>query len=315
MNRIAITGSTGLVGKELAKHFIQQGKSVVCIARDVTKVHADAEKFQVQGIDGDTNYGDCLKEVDCVIHCAAHCHQTGADADLSEETFTRINTDGTINLAKQALQAGVKRFVFVSTIKVFGEGNPVDKPYSLNDTPMPEDAYGVSKLTAEKALKEMCNEAEMDWVTIRCPLIYGPGVKANFLSLINIVKKRIPLPFGSVKNRRSMLYLGNLVHLIETCMQAEAASNQIFLASDDDDVSTGQMIRHIAKGLGIKPVLLPVSAGLLSGMLGLLGKRHVADRVLGSLSMDISETKRILQWTPPYSIEEGIAVTLKEFKK
>jgi nucleoside-diphosphate-sugar epimerase len=220
--------------------------------------------------------------------------------------YRRVNVDGTLNLARQAAAAGVQRFVFISSIKVNGEQTPLGQPFTADDTPAPEDAYGISKWEAEQGLQQLASETGVEVVIIRPPLVYGPKVRGNFASMISLAEKGLPLPLGAINNQRSLVALDNLVNLIITCIDHPAAANQVFLAGDGKDLSTTELLQGVAKAIGKPSRLISVPASLL--MLGatLLGKKAVAQRVLGSLQVDISKARDLLEWEPPISVEEGL---------
>jgi nucleoside-diphosphate-sugar epimerase len=223
---------------------------------------------------------------------------------LSE--YRRVNVDGTLNLARQAAESGVHRFIFVSSVKVNGELSNERKPFSPSDAPAPEDAYGVSKWEAEQGLKAIAKETAMEVVIVRPPLVYGPGVKGNFASMVKLVRKGVPLPLGSIRNKRSLVAVDNLVDFIVTCIDHPAAANQVFMVSDGEDISTSELLCELGKAMGKPARLVPVPAGLLRLGATVLGKRAVAHRVLGSLQVDISDAKALLGWKPLVSLQEGL---------
>lgn len=229
--------------------------------------------------------------------------------------FRRVNVDGTLNLARHAAQAGVKRFIFISSIKVNGEGTAPGNAYSPEDTPSPVDPYGISKMEAEQGLRKLACETGMEVVIIRPVLVYGPGVKANFRNMMRWLDKGIPLPFGAIHNRRSLVALDNLVDLIVICVNHPAAADQTFLVSDGDDLSTTQLLRKMATALGRSARLLPVPSWILSGSAALLRRKDLSNRLCGSLQVDISKTSSLLGWTPPVSVEEALKVTAKNFRE
>ncbi|AEY02316.1 NAD-dependent epimerase/dehydratase [Oceanimonas sp. GK1] len=220
--------------------------------------------------------------------------------------YRKVNVEGTLNLARQAAVAGLKRFIFISSIKVNGEQTLLGKPFTADDAAAPEDAYGMSKWEAEQGLRQLAAETGMEVVIIRPPLVYGPGVKGNFASMIKLVEKGLPLPLGAIHNRRSLVALDNLVDLIITCIDHPGAANQVFLAGDGEDVSTTELLRGVANAAGKPCRLLPVPAGLLQLGATALGKKAVAQRLLGSLQVDISKARNLLGWTPPLSVEQGL---------
>ncbi|HAS6335149.1 TPA: NAD-dependent epimerase/dehydratase family protein [Vibrio vulnificus] len=308
---ILVTGSSGFVGKALLKKLPRQNTFV--LGRSSPN-NLFPDSFFKMDIDSISNYMKAFVNVDVVIHLAARVHIMYDSVDNPLEEYREVNTRGTINLARQAASAGVKRFVFVSSIKVNGEGTSQDRPFTSADLHAPEDDYGLSKSEAEQQLFEIAKEAGMEVVVIRPTLVYGPGVKANFAALMNLVSKGVPLPFGCIKNnKRSLVSVGNLVDLIVTCIEHPKAANQVFLVSDDHDVSTSEMVRHMALALD-KPTWqlpLPVWCYHLAGKL--FNKSDVVDRLTGSLQVDITHTKETLGWMPPQSLQEGFNQTAEAF--
>jgi UDP-glucose 4-epimerase len=222
------------------------------------------------------------------------------------EEFRRVNVQGTLNLARQAAAVGVRRFVFVSSIKVNGESTQLGFPFTADDAPAPLDAYGVSKMEAEQGLRELAAQTGMEVVIIRPPLVYGPGVKANFAAMMRWLRRGVPLPLGAIHNQRSLVALDNLVDLIVTCLTHPAAANQTFLVSDGEDVSTTELLRRMGKAMGHPARLLPVPTGLLKLAATIVGRRDMAQRLCGSLQVDIEKTRRLLDWTPPLSLDQGL---------
>jgi UDP-glucose 4-epimerase len=209
-------------------------------------------------------------------------------------------------VARHAAAAGVKRFIYISSIKVNGEGTPPGQPFVVTDPPAPVDVYGRSKYEAEKGLHRLATETGMEIVVIRPPLVYGPGVKANFLALLRALDRAMPLPLGAINNRRSLIALGNLVDLIVKCIEHPAAANRVFLAADGEDLSTTELLRRLARYLGRRARLIPLPARLLRGGLAALRRQDLADRLLGSLQIDITETRATLGWAPPVTVDEGL---------
>ena len=303
---ILLTGASGFIGQRVA-HVIQQYDqyTLTCAFRRPVESLGFAV-LQVGGLAVDTDWSDALAGQRVVIHTAARAHIMKDEVADPLAEYRHVNVAGTLNLARQAADAGVKRFIFISSIKVNGEQTPLCKPFTAEDTPVPEDAYGLSKLEAEQGLQTLATETGMEVVVIRPPLVYGPNVKGNFASMIKLVEKGLPLPLGAIHNQRSLVALDNLVDLIITCIDHPAAANQIFLAGDGQDVSTTELLHGVAKAMGKPSRLIPVPAKLL--MLGatLLGKKAVADRLLGSLQVDITKARELLGWEPPISVEEGL---------
>lgn len=272
--------------------------------RTSRRQHADGY-LAVGDINGSTEWHEALHGCDTVFHLAARVHVMNDASENPFEAYRSVNTQGTVALARQAAQAGVKQFIFVSSIKVLGE----EGHFTDSSVPNPNDPYGVSKLEAEQALIELGIETGMSVKVIRPPLVYGPGVGANFLRLFNAVKNEIPLPLALANNKRSLVYLGNLVDALITCSVAAKPGNQVYLVADDESVSTAVLIKTMAKALNVKPRLLPFPTYLIKAVAMLLGKQRAAQRVLGSLTVDAQRIKQDLNWRPPYSLEQGLQAT------
>lgn len=292
-----ITGASGFVGSHLCQYLTQHGHSTLPISRatfgDITPT---------------TDWTNALTGINAVIHLAARVHvmHDAATDPLSE--FRHTNTAATLNLARQAAAAGVRRFLFLSSIKVNGEGRK--QPYTEQDPPAPHDPYAVSKWEAEQGLHEIAAQTGMEVVIIRPPLVYGAGVKANFLRLIQAVERGIPLPFGAVTNQRSLLYIGNLVDAIRVCIEHPTAAGKTFLVCDNEALSTAALIRKIAEHLHRRPRLLNIPPKLLLVLLSAIGRKQEAERLLGSLVLDNRLIRETLGWKPPFSVDAGLAQTL-----
>ena len=304
---ILVTGATGFVGSRLVERLVENNKVIkACIRQNNKKIFPGAVTTQIDGLTANTDWAAALSDVKTVIHSAARVHVMN---DLSADPlveFRKVNVEGTLNLARQAAAAGVRRFIFISSIKVNGEGTEPGKPYTADDIPAPSDPYGISKLEAEQGLLRLATETGMEVTIIRPVLVYGPGVKANFLSMMKWLGKGIPLPLGAIHNKRSLVALDNLVDLVITCLDHPAAVNQIFLVSDGEDLSTSDLLRRMGKALGKPARLLPVPASWLNLAATLVGKRNVAQRLCGSLQVDIEKTRQLLGWTPPLSVDQGL---------
>ncbi|AYG67902.1 MULTISPECIES: SDR family oxidoreductase [unclassified Rhizobium] len=302
---ILVTGATGFVGQALCAELSRRQVDYRPVSR------SPRQGFVVSGaIGGDTDWSAALAGVDIVMHLAARVHVMNENAADPLAAFRAVNVDATVNLARQAANAGVKRFIFLSSIKVNGEVTVPGKPFKGSDAPHPEDAYGRSKLEAEEALLAISAETGMEIVIIRPPLVYGPGVKANFASLMTWAARPFPWPFGAVRNRRSLVFVGNLVDFMLLCARHPSAGNRVFLISDGEDLSIGQLIAKLSLAKGKKALMLPVPPALLEGLAALLGREAAAQRLLGSLQVDIGETRTITGWSPPYSVEKGLAATV-----
>ncbi|MFC5520579.1 UDP-glucose 4-epimerase family protein [Polaromonas jejuensis] len=304
---ILVTGASGFVGGAAVDLFVKRGRLVrVATRRAGVSTAANAAMVTVGDLSAQTDWSAALAGVEAVVHAAARVHvmQDVAVDPLAE--FRRINVQGTLNLARQAAAAGVRRFVFISSIKVNGEATTLGLPFFADDIPAPLDPYGVSKMEAEQGLREIAAETGMEVVIIRPPLVYGPGVKANFQAMMRWLARGVPLPLGAIKNRRSLVALDNLVDLIVTCVDHQAAVNQTFLVSDGEDLSTTQLLQRMGQALGRPARLAPVPPALLKLGAVLVGKPAVAQRLCGSLQVDISKTRQLLGWTPPLSVDEGL---------
>lgn len=261
----------------------------------------------------ETDWWQPVSGVDVVIHTAARVHMMHEPAaDLLAE-YRRVNVQGTLNLARQAAAAKVRRFIFLSSIKVNGEETASGVPFKADDVPAPADGYGVSKREAEDGLRKLASETGMEIVVIRPPLVYGPGVKANFLSMMRWLSKGVPLPFGAVRNKRSLVALDNLVDLLVACINHPAAANQTFLVSDGEDLSTTELLSRTGAALGKPARLIPVPVSILTAAAFLAGKREIARRLCSSLQVDISKTRDLLGWVPPVSVDEALRATARHF--
>lgn len=302
---IAITGYSGFVGKELLKKI--DVEECLLLGRQPVAGNYKHQHFDLSN----TNQSLNLSEVKVLIHCAARVHIMDDNSANPIDEFKAVNTKGTLNLATQAAQAGVKRFIFISTIKVNGESTTGRAPFNEQEN-APEDPYGISKAEAEQKLLALGQKTGMEIVIIRPPLVYGEGVKANFASLMKLVNKGFPLPFRAInKNKRSLVSVYNLVDLIKVCVEHPNAANQVFLASDDHDLSTAEMVQLMAMVQGKSNLALPVPPVLFSLVGAVLGKKQVVDRLTGSLQVDITHTKNTLNWAPPYSVEDGFKFSAK----
>ena len=307
---ILVTGANGFVGKELCTILLRNQKLRGAV-RNLLDANLPNDVELVRGeLAPGARWTDALTGVGVVVHCAARVHIMNDQADDPLIEFRRINVDGTLNLAMQAAAAGVKRFVFLSSIKVNGEQTALGLPFTADQQPNPGDPYGVSKVEAEDGLRVLAQETGMEVVIIRPPLVYGPGVKANFLAMMRWLWRGLPLPLGAVaENRRSLVGLDNLVDLIATCIDHPAAANQTFLVSDGEDLSTAELLWRMGRALGNPARLIPVPVGFLTFGATMLGRRSVAQRLCGSLQVDITKTREMLGWAPPVSVDEGLRRT------
>lgn len=296
--KILLTGATGFVGRQILERL---PKTTHVFGR--SKPEHECIFFKGE-LDNKADFSQALEGIDVVIHCAARAHVMN---DTETELYEQTNTLATLSLAKQAAALGAKRFIFISTIKVNGESTTEGSAFRFNDMQNPSDPYGVSKANAEIGLQEIAAKTAMDVVIIRPPLVYGPGVKANFAAMLKLAKKNLPLPLGAIQNKRSFVSVDNLVDLVVTCINHPAAANQTFLVSDDCDVSTTELLKLMTRASGKKPILLPIPMSWLKAFATLVGKQAVIDRLCGNLQVDISHTKQTLGWKPPITLEQGIA--------
>lgn len=310
-----VTGATGFVGSALLERLADHAdhkvmalvrREGVVLPEHVVPLRADADYLVGTELP--------LADVQVLIHCAARVHVMADSSSDPLAEYRKVNVEGTLKLAEQAARQGVRRFIFISSIKVNGEGTCTGEFYTADDVPAPADAYGISKMEAEQQLLSLGYRTGMEVVIIRPVLVYGPGVKANFRSMMSWLSKGIPLPLGSIRNQRSLVALDNLVDLIVTCLDHPAAANQTFLVSDGDDMSTTELLVRMGSALN-KPVrLIPIPAALLLKGASLLGRKAVAQRLCGSLQVDIRKTRELLGWEPPLTVAQALSKTAKSFQ-
>lgn len=311
--KILLTGATGFVGSALLVELQKLPDfRIVAAVRSAVSPASD-DSLVVGNIDGTTDYSSALSGVNVVVHAAARAHILRDEVANPLEEYRQVNVEGTLNLARQAVAAGVKRFVYISSIKVNGESTTGLPAFIEANRATPGDPYGVSKHEAEEGLRLLAKETGLEVVIIRPPLVYGPAVKANFLSLLKLSATKLPLPFGSVNNKRSMVYVGNLVDLIVRCIHHPSAANETFLVSDGDDVSLRSLLTMLRAAMGRSPRLVPVPVWSFKLAGALTGKRAVVDRLVGDLQVDSSKARTLLGWVPPYTVEQGIAATVADF--
>lgn len=303
---VLVTGANGFVGQALCKLLASTGWRV----RRAVRNGSGEGEFAVRDIGPDTDWHSAVESMECIVHLAARTHVITGNSRDDASAYRRINVAGTVNLAKTAAQRGVRRFIFLSSIKVNGERTS-DHAFTENDTPAPEDAYGRSKLEAELALSQVAKDTELEVVILRPPLIYGPGVKANFLRLMHLSARKMPLPFAAIQNRRSLIFLGNLVDAIAACMEHPAASGKTYLVSDSESVATPELVRQISGALGVAPRLFPFPTPLLGIGARLLGRHSEWERLSGSLQIDSSRISTELNWQPPFTMTQGLAETAR----
>ncbi len=302
--RILVTGASGFVGARLTETLVARGAHQVrCAIRNPSPhLPRDVERIQIPDISSTTTWDRALEGIDAVVHLAAKVHDLRARGREGLDAYRVVNADGTLNLARQAAAAGVKRFVFLSSVKVNGE----EGEFRETDNPSPVDAYGASKLDAETGLREVARTAAMSATIVRPPLVYGPGVRANFRALLKVVSRGIPLPLGAIHNKRSLVALDNLVDFLILSVEHPHAANELFFVSDGDDISTSELLRRAAAALGKPARLLPVPPALLTLAATLTGKRDAMQRLLGTLTVDISKARHRLGWSPPITMQEGL---------
>ena len=308
MKKICITGANGFIGKTLYKSLKAPDNHIRGFVRDMDLDNnfSETEHISTGNISSKTNWKDHLNGFDYIIHCAGLTHQMSSIKDIN--VYNLVNTEGTKRLAEHAVEAGIKRLVFLSSVKVNGESTHqiTKQKFSYKDMSNPKDLYATSKLEAEKGLWEISSRTGLEVVVVRLPLVYGYGVKGNLARLIKLVRLGIPLPLGLIKNQRSMIGIDNLIDLLIRCIDHPEANGKTFLASDEEDLSTPELIKLIASSMGKKANLFPFPISILKFLGSVLGKREEINRLAGSLRIDNSYTKQILNWTPPVSVEEGI---------
>jgi nucleoside-diphosphate-sugar epimerase len=305
-SRLLITGASGFVGQSVCQQAVCHGLLVNGALRRRGEVPKSVNPFVVGEINEATDWNSVLRDVNAVVHLAARVHVMHDTAADPLTAFRAVNVDGTLNLARQAAAAGVKRFVFVSSVKVNGEFTPSGQSFNEADIANPQDAYSQSKHEAEQGLRQLSADTGMEVVIIRPPLVYGPGVKANFAALMRAVQRGWPLPLGAVHNQRSLVALDNLVDFIITCIAHPQAANQTLLVSDGQDLSTTELVRGMAQAAGVHARLLPVPVWALQAGASLLGKGDAVQRLCGNLQVDISKARTLLGWVPPVSVQEGL---------
>jgi len=310
-NRLAlITGANGFVGRAMCEEMLRRGWRVRAAVRSSAKIQDGAEVVSVGDIDGNTDWAKALRGADVVIHLAARVHVMKDTATDPLAEFLKVNLNGTENLAQQAARAGVKRLVYVSSVKVNGEETHGQHSYTELDTPAPQDAYGKSKWEAEQALRRIALETGLQVVIVRPPLVYGPGVKGNFISLLAAINKGIPLPLAGANNARSLVYAGNLVDALIACATHPAAVGQTYLVRDGEDVSTALLVEKIAVALGRNSRSFYFPPALLRAAAAVLGRSAQVDRLFGSLRVSDAKIRAELGWVPPYTLAQGLRATV-----
>lgn len=308
---LLLTGSTGFVGAFLASKLASH--KLIEVGRN--RERCEEKKYlYIEKLNGETSFQLDSFKCDVAIHCAARVHVMDDDALNPLQAFREVNTYGTLNLAQQAANAGVKRFIFISSIKVNGESTESGHPFKPDDSFIPTDPYGLSKYEAEVGLRKIAKDTGMEVIIIRPPLVYGPGVKANFASMMKWVNKGLPLPLGGIKgNKRSLVSVDNLVDLIITCIDHPNAANQTFLVSDNEDVSTVTLLQNMASALGVKSRLITIPPSWINFTTKLISKPSIYKRLCGSLQVDISKTTGLLNWNPPCLSQQSMKKTAENF--
>ena len=310
MIRVLVTGANGFIGQKLCTMMAAETSFQVRAA--TRQPYAGLpDNIVVGDLDAKTRWDEALKDVDVVIHLAARVHVMQETNANPLAAFRQVNVEGTRQLAKACLKHGVRRFVYLSSIKVNGEQTK-DQPFRADDLPGPVDPYGVSKLEAEQLLLQLANDSPLEVSIIRPPLVYGPGVKGNFERLIHLVKRRVPLPLGGINNQRSLVSVFNLIDLVICCVAHPEAKNRVFLVSDGEDLSTPELIREIARAVGVEARLVSIPVVLLAVLGRFLRKKAEVQRLTGSLQLDISSTCDFLDWSPPVLRREGLDRTVNE---
>lgn len=305
--RVLVTGATGFVGKHLCKHLLAQNYLVTAVGRQKSfeLTHDNLIYYCIDQIDGNTDWQEILSGIDVVVHLAARVHHLQEKGLALLSLYQETNVKGTQQLAKAAVLGGVKRFVYISTIKVIAE-KTIEMPLRAEDQPRPQDAYSVSKLQAEQILQEEARRSGMEWVIIRPPLVYGAFVKGNFRRLLQLAKSSFPLPLGALRNRRSFVSVNNLTRFIECCMHHPNAHREVFLVSDNQDLSTAALVKLLRRARGKRCHLFPFPTSLLKLFGFLVGKRGEVSRMVESLQLNIEKSMRLLNWRPPFTVEESI---------
>jgi len=319
MKKILVTGASGFIGGSICEYLLKSGRPFCASVRsnELIPLKTDIKYLSVGEINNHTNWKEALIDTNCVIHCAGRAHiMSEMNANEIKNCYS-VNVEGVKQLAEQAVKAGVKKLIFLSSIKVNGE-NTYKEYYKVrsrekkkyiftsNDKPNPKDVYSISKLKAENVLWEISSRTNLEIVIVRLPLVYGRGVKGNLARLIKLIKSGIPLPFSMISNNRSMISMDNLIDLLIQCVDNPKANGKTFLASDGEDLSTPKLIKLIALSMEKRAYLFPLPVFLLKILSSIFGKKREINRLVGSLRIDNSYTKELLNWTPPISVEEGI---------
>ncbi|HAU3780758.1 TPA: NAD-dependent epimerase/dehydratase family protein [Legionella pneumophila] len=313
MAKILITGATGFIGRSLVPALLSEGHDVRCAVLQLDST-LQAEQIVINNLEVHTDWTDALRNVEIVIHLAARVHIMKEYATSSLDEYCKINSIATKNFVEQAVQNNVKRFIFLSTIKVHGEFSQNNLPFSEDCRTQPEDPYAKSKLYAEQFIQEICQNARMEFVILRPPLVYGPYVKANFLRILQLVDKKWPLPFGSIYNKRTFIYIDNLVSAISAVVSEPSAANQVYLVADDCSWSLTQLVQTLSRKINTKLFLIPIPVQILIFLFKLCGLKNINTRLFSSLEVSNEKIKSQLGWTPPVSSIDGLEKTVKWYQ-
>ena len=317
MKTVLLTGATGFVGTHLSRRLLSRGWNVKAAIRSregVARLVDSVEGHIVGPINGTTDWDNALKDVDIVIHLAARVHVMHDTSENPLEAYREVNVRGTRRLLDASVGSGVRRFIFMSSVKAVGDETPVGVPFTETDSRQPQDAYGVSKAEAEQIVLEYSSSGKIETTVLRPPMVYGPGVKANFWRLMRAVDAGLPLPFKSVRNKRSMVYVQNLVDAVMACCEHPAACGQVFFVADDRPLATSELIQELARALGKRPRLVPAPLPVLRGAARVVGMTAEMDRLIGSLVVSTDKIKSELGWRPPWSVSEGILDTVNWYR-
>ena len=312
MKRVLVTGANGFVGGAMCSRLAAAGVHVVAAVRGDAANVPGATQIVKGELHGDTVWDAALRDVSGVVHLAARVHVMDDPAIEPLAEFRRVNVDGTIAVARRAAASGVRRFLFVSSVKVNVDER--ETPYSENDPPSPHGPYAQSKLEAEQALRSIERDTGMTVAIVRPPLVYGPRVRANFLKLLDTIDRGLPLPFGRIRNRRSLIFVDNLVDAITACLTHPAAAGRTFLVSDGEDLSTTDLVRRLGTLMGVRVRLLPVSPSVLRLAARAAGRKDEIERLVGSLTVDSRAARQALQWRPPFTLQQGLEATVAYYR-
>ena len=311
--KILVTGATGFIGTQLSETLANSGHEVRCTARSLAPNRSTTLEMVTCDLESADNLDHLTMGCDAIVHLAGRAHVMSDDPATSESLYLSANVDVTRKLAQSAARTGVKRMILMSSVKVNGESTTIDSPFTSQDIPNPQDPYGRSKTQAEQTLWDVASTSGLEGVVVRPPLVYGPGVRANFASLIGIVNRGLPLPLASIQNKRSFVSIDNLIDCIATALQSSNAPGQTFLVSDGNDLSTPELIRSIASALHKSPMLIPFPTALLKLVATSVAKRSAYERLCGSLTVDIALTKQKLSWTPLFTVQDSMQRTVDAF--